>query len=127
MSDIGNTQMIDRGEPDAYVRLADHPRAQRGIARAKAFGGLAGFLIGLWLGSKSGLPGWDTGVRALGGGIAGYLIVWVAAVQVWRQIVLAEFRMAEKRRVEQRAIQIAAREEVARIRAEEREAARQGS
>ena len=87
-----------RGEPDDYVRLSAHPRAQRSIARAKAFGGLVGFLIGLWLGSRAGLPAWDTGVRALAGGIAGYVLVWVAAVQVWRQLVLAEYRRAEKRR-----------------------------
>ena len=122
MSRIDDTMMMDRGQPDDYVRLSAHPRAQRGIARAKAFGGLAGFLIGLWLGSQSGLPAWDTGVRALGGGIAGYVIVWVAAVQVWRQIVLAEFRMAERRRQEQRAVHIAALEEIARIRAQEAEA-----
>jgi hypothetical protein len=85
-------------QPDDYVRLSAHPRAQRSIARLKAFGGLAGFLVGFWIASKSGLPSWDVGVRALAGGIAGYVLVWVGAVQFWRQYALAEYRAAEKRR-----------------------------
>jgi hypothetical protein len=82
--------------PDDYVRLSAHPRAQRSIGRAKSLGGLAGFLIGLYLASKAGLPAWDTGLRALVGGVTGYVLIWLAAVQLWRQIALAEYRAAEK-------------------------------
>jgi hypothetical protein len=128
MSDSQNTMILNRGEPDDYVRLSAHPRAQRAIARWKAFGGLIGFVIGLWLGSRAGLPAWDTGVRALGGGIAGYVTVWIAAVQIWRQVALAEYRMAEKRRSEQRAVYRDALEELKRVKAEQRaEAAQQRS
>src|SRR5215217_1563038 len=102
MSEIDDTQMLDRGEPDDYVRLAAHPRAQRSIARAKAIGGVIGFVIGLWLGSRASLPAWDTGMRALAGGIAGWLIVWVAAVQIWKQVIIAEFRLAEQKREQAR-------------------------
>ena len=56
---------------------------------------MVGFVLGLWLGARAGLPAWDTGVRALPGGIAGWLIVWVAAVQIWKQLILAEYRVAE--------------------------------
>jgi len=126
MSDIDNTQMLDRGDPDDYVRLAAHPRAQRSVGRAKAIGGVVGFVIGLWLGSKAGLPAWDTGVRALAGGIAGWLIVWVAAVQIWKQVILAEFRAAEARREQARETRQMYVEELAKQRAEQREAARQG-
>jgi|SRR5215217_95321 len=126
MSDIDNTQMLDRGDPDDYVRLAAHPRAQRSVGRAKAIGGVVGFVIGLWLGSKAGLPAWDTGVRALAGGIAGWLIVWVAAVQIWKQVILAEFRAAEARREQARQTRQMYVEELAKQRAEQREAARQG-
>jgi hypothetical protein len=124
MSSADDTKIISKGEPDDYVRLSAHPRAQRGIARSKAIGGLVGFLIGFWLGSRAGLPAWDTGVRALAGGIAGYVIIWVAAVQIWSQVAIAEYRHAEKRRSEQRAIERAALAEIRRQRAEAAEAQR---
>jgi hypothetical protein len=96
MSDLGNTA-TGRGEPDEWVRLSAHPRATRSIARSKALGGLVGFVLGFWLASRAGLPAWDTGLRALVGGIAGYVLVWGAAVQVWRQIAMAEYRAAAAR------------------------------
>jgi hypothetical protein len=126
MSDSDNTQILDRGTPDEYVRLDAHPRAQRSIARAKAIGGVIGFVIGLWLGSRAGLPAWDTGVRALAGGIAGWLIVWVAAVQIWKQLILAEYRLAETRRAQARETRQMYLDEIAKQRREQREAARQG-
>ena len=126
MSEIDDTQMIDRGDPDEYVRLDAHPRAQRSIARAKAIGGVVGFLIGLWLGSRAGLPAWDTGVRALSGGIAAWLIVWVAAVQIWKQLIIAEFRAAERKREQARETRQMYVDELAKQRREKREAAQQG-
>ena len=124
MSELDNTQMIDRGDPDDYVRLDAHPRAQRSIARAKAIGGVIGFLIGLWLGSRAGLPSWDTGVRALAGGIAGWLLVWVAAVQIWKQLIVGEFRAAERQREQARQTRQMYVEELAKQRREQREAAK---
>lgn len=123
MRDVENTMMLpadDRGEPDDHVRISAHPRARRAVARSKALGGLIGFLIGLWLADRAGLPAWDAGVRALAGGIAGYVIVWLAAVQIWRQIVIAEYRAAEQRRAEARRERS---ERLAQL-AREREAAR---
>ena len=125
MSEIDNTQMLDRGTPDDYVRLDAHPRAQRSIGRAKAIGGVIGFVIGLWLGSKAGLPAWDTGVRALAGGIAGWLIVWVAALQIWKQLIIGEFRAAEAQREQARQTRQMYIDEIAKQRREQREAARQ--
>jgi hypothetical protein len=81
-------------------------------------------VIGFWLGSRAGLPAWDTGVRALGGGIAAYVVVWIAAVQIWRQVVIAEYRHAEKRREEARELTRQYRAEIARQRAEQAQAAR---
>lgn len=124
MSDLDNTQMLDRGTPDDYVRLEAHPRAQRSIVRAKAIGGVVGFVLGLWLGSQAGLPAWDTGVRALAGGIAGWLIVWVAAVQIWKHLILAEYRVAEEKRAQARRTRQMYVEELAKQRREQREAAR---
>jgi hypothetical protein len=82
------------------VRLSAHPRATRSIARSKALGGLIGFVLGLWFASRAGLPSWDTGLRALVGGISGYVLIWIAAVQLWRQIALAELRAVQKRRAQ---------------------------
>lgn len=123
MSQEQHTARLDRGQPDEYVRLSAHPRARRSIARSKALGGVIGFVIGLWLGSRAGLPAWDTGARALAGGIAGYVLVWVAAVQIWRQLVVSEFRAAEKRRAEARRMRAQYRAEIARQRAEARQRA----
>ena len=99
MSQADKTTVMNRPEPDHYVRLSAHPRAQRSIARTKAIGGLVGFLTGFWLASKAGLPSWDVGVRALAGGIAGYVLLWLFAVTFWRQYAMAEYRAAAKRRV----------------------------
>jgi hypothetical protein len=97
MSEADNTRVMDKPQPDDYVRLSAHPRAQRSIARLKALGGLGGFLLGFWIASKNGLPSWDVGVRALFGGVAGYVLLWLAAVTFWRQYALAEYRAVEKR------------------------------
>ena len=125
MSETDNTQILSKGEPDEYVRLEAHPRAQRAIARAKAIGGVIGFVIGFWLGSRAGLPAWDTGVRALAGGIAGWLLVWVAAVQIWKQLIVGEYRAAEARRQQARKTRQMYVEEIAKQRKEKAEAARQ--
>jgi hypothetical protein len=127
MSEIDNTRVLDRGDPDDYVRLDAHPRARRSIARAKAFGGVAGFVIGLWLGSRAGLPAWDTGVRALAGGVAGWLLVWVAAVQIWKQLIIGEYRAAEAKRAQALKTRQMYVEELAKQRREQAEAARQSS
>jgi hypothetical protein len=86
------------------ISLREHPRASTGIRRAKAYGGLAGFLLvaaGGWL--HHGVVA-DVLLHALAGGIAGYFLVWGAAVAVWRQLLHAEAaavvaRAAERRRV----------------------------
>lgn len=127
MSEIDNTRILDKGEPDDYVRLDAHPRAQRSIARAKAIGGVVGFVIGLWLGSRAGLPAWDTGVRALAGGIAGWLLVWVAAVQIWKQLIVGEYRAAAARREQARRTRQMYVDEIAKQRREQAEAARRSS
>ena len=99
MSAADNTTVMNgKPEPDDYVRLSAHPRAQRSIARTKALGGLIGFVIGFWIASKAGLPAWDVGVRSLAGGIAGYVLLWLAAVTFWRQYALAEYRAVQRRR-----------------------------
>lgn len=129
MSDAEDTTAVDpvRDEPDDYVRIPAHPRAQRAVARSKAIGGVVGFVIGLWLADRAGLPPWDAGVRALAGGIAAYVLVWIAAVQIWRQLILAEYRAVEKRREEARQRHREEVEAMARERAEAARAAREAA
>jgi hypothetical protein len=119
------TQILNGEQPDDWVRLSDHPRAKASINRAKAFGGLIGFILGFWLAQSGGLPAFDTGVRALVGGISGYVLVWLAAVQIWRQLAIAEFKAAEKKRAAVRKALRERNEEKARERREAADAAAQ--
>jgi hypothetical protein len=77
------------------LSLAEHPRAVRGVARAKAWGGLAGFLLGGYLSLPTHTVV-DAGLRALAAGAFGYVAVWAAAVFLWRRLVVVELRNAER-------------------------------
>jgi hypothetical protein len=84
------------------ISLAEHPRAAAAIRRAKASGGIAGLVLaglGSWMHGATVL---DVGVRALGGGIVGYMLTWAAAVMIWRHLILAETKVAVARAVETR-------------------------
>ncbi len=75
--------------------LAEHPRAVQSIARAKAWGGLSGFLVGGYLSLPTQtLAG--AGLRALAAGVVCYVAVWAAAVFLWRHLVVAELRHAQQ-------------------------------
>ncbi len=76
------------------MSIAAHPRAARAVARAKALGGLAGFLLGGYLSLPTHtLPA--AAVRALLAGIVCWVAVWSAAVFLWRRLVVAELRHAQ--------------------------------
>jgi hypothetical protein len=51
------------------------------------------------------VPVLQTGVRALAAGLAGYLLAWWFSMLIWRQLILAEQRVAveeiERRRAEE--------------------------
>jgi hypothetical protein len=72
------------------LRLTDHPRAQRHIATVKGWAGLAGFVLGAFLASRTGLPVTDVLLRGLLAGIGAYLVAWALGVTVWRQLARAE-------------------------------------
>ena len=76
------------------ISVAGHPRAAAQVRRAKGFGGVAFFLITAYFSYKAQIPPDQVAVRALIGGIGGYLLAWMCAVTVWRQLVLAELRAA---------------------------------
>jgi hypothetical protein len=83
------------GGGSAGLSLAEHPRAVRGVARAKAWGGLGGFLLGGYLSLPTQtLAG--AGLRALAAGVVCYVAVWAAAVFLWRHLVVAELRDAQQ-------------------------------
>ena len=74
--------------------IAAHPRAARAVARAKSWGGLAGFAIGGYLSLPTNtLAG--AGERALIAGIVCYLAAWAGAVFLWRRLVLLEIKSRE--------------------------------
>jgi hypothetical protein len=83
------------GGSSAGFVLTEHPRAVRSIARAKAWGGLGGFLVGGYLSLPTQtLAG--AGLRALAAGVVCYVAVWAAAVFLWRRLVVAELRAAQQ-------------------------------
>jgi len=83
-------------EPDGDgPSVAGHPRAARGVARAKGWGGLLGFLIGGYLSLPTNtLAG--AGLRALAAGVVCYIVVWAGAVFVWRRLVMLEIKNREQ-------------------------------
>jgi hypothetical protein len=78
--------------PPDGISVAAHPRTARAVARAKAWGGLAGLTLVAVLALRAGLPAFDAMLRALAGGVTGYVATWAIAVAVARQLVIAEVR-----------------------------------
>jgi hypothetical protein len=87
------------GEPDGDgPSVAAHPRAARAVARAKSWGGLAGFVLGGYLSLPTNtLAG--AGERALVAGLVCYVAVWAGAVFVWRRLVVLEIKGREQQLV----------------------------
>jgi hypothetical protein len=83
-------------EPDADgPNVAAHPRAARGVARAKSWGGLLGFVVGGYLSLPTNtLAG--AGARALLAGVVCYVAAWAGAVFVWRRLVMLEIKGREQ-------------------------------
>jgi hypothetical protein len=78
------------------IKLSEHPRAKRQIRLAKSWAGLAGCAFAGYASWNGGAGFIDTVLRALLWGVAAYIVVWFCAVQVWRQIAIAEVKAAEK-------------------------------
>jgi hypothetical protein len=76
------------------LSLAEHPRAVFRIKQVKEAGGLVGFLLGGYLSFHTHTM-FETGLRALMGGIACYVAMWGAAVFLWRHLIIAELRSRE--------------------------------
>lgn len=80
------------------VALSKHPRSGRAIRRAKARGGLIAFFVTALVGYLHGSPFGATMSRALLAGLAGYVVVWAAAIAIWRHVLAAEVRAVLRRR-----------------------------
>jgi len=90
----GSKSAAGKEDGAAGLSLAAHPRAVRRVAEAKAWGGLGGFLLGGYL-SLPTHSAFEAALRALLAGVVCYVIVWAAAVFLWRRLVVAELRQAE--------------------------------
>jgi hypothetical protein len=93
----GKKKAKDEKGQAAGASVANHPRARASVRRAKGWGGLIGFGIAAYLSFQAGVPAPAAGLRALGAGLAGYILAWACAVAVWRHLVVAEMRAAYER------------------------------
>jgi len=84
------------------VSVAAHPRARASIRRIRGWTAIGAFAIVLLLTLNAGVPGQEAALRALVAGLVGNLAGWACALAVWRQLVLAELRVAEEQRRERR-------------------------
>jgi hypothetical protein len=91
-----------KGSPEqpgeGTMTIASHPKASASVRRAKGWGGVGGFAIAAYLSSKAGVPPDEVGERALGVGVAGYLLAWGCSVSVWRHLVVAELKAEMRKR-----------------------------
>lgn len=88
---------------DDTPRLSAHPKARRHIRAAKAWSGLTAFVLVQYLALHAGLPMFDAGLRALAAGVIAYVIGWMVAVTVWRQVAVAELEDVKRRQLAARA------------------------
>ena len=82
------------------ITIGAHPRARRSVQRARALGGLLGFLVTLVLSLNAGVPAFDAVARSLLAGIVVHLAAWAIAVAVAKQLMLAEIQALHDRRLE---------------------------
>jgi hypothetical protein len=100
------------GQTPGALRLATHPRAPRQIALAKGWGGLLGFFFAGWTSHAAGATVFESGLRAIGGGVALYVLAWAAAVVVWREVAKAEVERARRRAMAEMEVMAGVQEQV---------------
>ncbi len=82
-----------KGGDGPVLSVARHPKAGPNVRRAKGWGGLAGFVVAGGLSYTANVPLAEVMLRALGVGVAGYLVAWACSVTVWRVLLVAELRV----------------------------------
>jgi multisubunit Na+/H+ antiporter MnhG subunit len=75
---------------DKTVSIAHHPRVAARVRAAKGWGALIAFGLVAMASAKAGAPTYDVLLRALIAGFAGWVVTWVAAVQIGQAVVRAE-------------------------------------
>jgi hypothetical protein len=88
------------GKPGRPMSVAAHPVARMHVRKAKGLGGLIGFIVAFAFSMKASVPVTTAGERALAAGVAGYLLGWAASVTIWRQLMIAELRLAAEQVIE---------------------------
>lgn len=89
--------------------IAEHPRVARQVRQARQAAGLIGFLLAGWMSmSTDTLAG--TLLRALLAGVVCQVVVWGAAVVLFRHLILAELRSREQALMQAAAARIEAQE-----------------
>ncbi len=92
----GKKGKAEEGAAADTPSVAAHPKAAQSVARAKGWGGLAGFLIAGYLSLPTSTLA-EAGLRALIAGSVCYVAAWAGAVFVWRRLVMVELRNREER------------------------------
>ncbi|HTC72129.1 MAG TPA: hypothetical protein VK655_04525 [Solirubrobacteraceae bacterium] len=87
----GEGEQPDGGAPS----IAAHPRAARAVARAKGWGGLAGFVLAGYMALPTNTLA-AAGLRALIAGVVCYVVTWAGAVFLWRRLVMLEIKGREQ-------------------------------
>lgn len=82
------------GAGEGGLSVAAHPRASAQVRRAKGLGGLVFFFLVAYISHQASVPPDQIALRALAGGVAGYMLAWACSVTVWRYLVVAELRAA---------------------------------
>ncbi len=80
--------------PTHKPSIAEHPRAARHVRQARQAAGLAGFLLAGWTSMATSTLA-ETLLRAVLAGIVCQLVVWAAAVALFRHLILAELKSRE--------------------------------
>lgn len=85
------------GDKVKVIALREHARAAPAIRRAKAVGGLGGFLVAALVGVVHDMTFATVAERALVIGVAGNLVAWAFSVLLWRRVLVAEAGAAAAR------------------------------
>lgn len=103
-------EVVESGSPGAAKpSIAQHPRAARQVRQVRQAAGLIGFLLAGWMSmSTDTLAG--TLLRALLAGVVCQVVVWGAAVVLFRHLILAEIRSREQALMQAAAVRIEAQE-----------------
>lgn len=84
----------DDAQSARRLSIAEHPRAARLVRQARQAAGLAGFLIAGWTSlATNTLAG--TLLHALVAGIVCQVVVWAAAVLLFKHLIVAELKSRE--------------------------------